>query len=199
MRIFGIVIACLFFLESLLAQNKIVSLTGTVCDLKSKEVLIGSSVWLMSCERKDPPYGEYGAATDVKGRFIITKVPPGRYTLHALYIGYQRYETAPFTLYADSTYCLDILLDPYQGLTAEQAREDIKKGVIRIYMWASMIGYSKAHADLAKEYGFEIGNTGCTPIQTARYDSVMVQYLASRNGKGWFDRFLKEWNKIKWP
>jgi hypothetical protein len=100
-------------------------------------------------------------------------------------------------LHADSTYRFSIVLDPYYGKTAEDAREDIRKGIVRIYMWASMFAPSKAQTLLAEEYGFEIGITGCTAMQTARYDSVMIQHLASRNGGGWFKRFMKEWNKIK--
>lgn len=190
------IMAALLFLGSVSGQNKTGSVVGTVTDLETHEVLIGANVVLKSADGKDTPYG---IATDINGRFLVRNVPAGPYKLRTSYIGYQPFETDLFTLHDDSTYTFVIHLDPYYGKTAEEAREDIRKGIIRIYVWAGMISYSKAHAALAEQYGFEIGVIGCTPFQTDRYDAVMIQHLASRNGKDWFERFRKEWDRIKWP
>jgi hypothetical protein len=180
------------------AQNQANSISGTVSDLETHESLAYASIVLIKPNVQDSI--SFVASTDTLGRFIIRNVTRGTYRLRISCMAYRPFETSLFTIFRDSSKTFDLFLDPYYGFTAEQAHQDIKKGIIRIYVWGNIISYSKAHENLAQQYGFKIGVAGCDPLfRTDKYDSVMIQYLASRNGRDWFQRFLKEWNKIKWP
>lgn len=64
----------------ILAQNTS-SITGTVVDERSKEPLIGVNVVIMGTQ--------LGSSTDLKGNFLIKKVPMGQYQLRFDYIGYK--------------------------------------------------------------------------------------------------------------
>ncbi|MHB2149626.1 TonB-dependent receptor [Calditrichota bacterium LG25] len=57
---------------------------GVVKDSQTLEPLPGANVYLEGTT--------YGAATDIKGRYLITNVPPGQYTLKVDYVGYERAE-----------------------------------------------------------------------------------------------------------
>lgn len=61
-------------------------IVGKVTDAESGEALIGANVLIEGTN--------LGAATDVKGEYLILNVPPGSYTIVARYIGYRemRYE-----------------------------------------------------------------------------------------------------------
>lgn len=167
---------------------------GKVSDPESNEALIGASVILRTPDGRDLPYG---AVTDLDGQFAIQLVPSGVYVLRATYVGYQAFESAAFNVLPDSTYIFEIRLDTYHGLSAEDAREHIRRGIVQIYLWAGFPTYGKERIALAQKYGFEIATTGCLGFRTERYDSVMIQYLEERNGKGWFQKFQKEWDRIK--
>ncbi len=84
------------------AQNA--SISGTVVDATDNEPLAGANVVLLQGEALVT-----GAATDVDGRYVITNVPAGTYTLRARFVGYQEYET-PITLAAGESRTLDITL-----------------------------------------------------------------------------------------
>ena len=188
-------IISLIFSELLSAQPVGAKIKGTASDLETMQPLIGANVILTLPDKND--WLPYGAATDLHGRFLISNVPPGRYRVRVSYIGYQSFKSAPFSLLSDSTRVFSIHLDPYVGLSVEDAQEHIRQGNIKIYLLASMFPPSSAQDALAERYGFKIGNTGCTILRTERYDSAMIKYLEARNGKGWFRRFKKEWDSIK--
>ena len=57
------------------------SITGTVIDSKSGEGLPGANVAITEINR--------GASTDADGRYTITNVPSGTYTLRLSFIGYK--------------------------------------------------------------------------------------------------------------
>ena len=63
-----------------LAQNT-GTITGKVIDARSKEPLVGANVIVLDTNR--------GASTDMKGGFIIEKVPVGTYRMRFVYIGYE--------------------------------------------------------------------------------------------------------------
>ncbi len=77
-------------LLSLIVLNAIISfgqpgtIKGFVYDKASGEPVIFTNVYLY--------HTTYGSATDVNGYFIITKVPPGDYTLMVTYLGYDTLE-----------------------------------------------------------------------------------------------------------
>jgi len=57
------------------------AITGKVIDARSKEPLVGANVIVLDTNR--------GASTDMKGGFIIEKVPVGTYRMRFVYIGYE--------------------------------------------------------------------------------------------------------------
>lgn len=75
-----VMLACtLFFSLNAFAQ---VSVTGTVTDANSGEVIPGASIFLQEVQRGD--------ATDLNGEFEIRNVSAGSYTLIATFVGYER-------------------------------------------------------------------------------------------------------------
>ena len=65
------------------------SLRGTVTDSVTREQLVGANVFLKGTA--------FGSVTDREGKFIITRIPAGTYTLRASYLGYRTGEI-PVTL-----------------------------------------------------------------------------------------------------
>ena len=80
------------------------SLSGTVVDAGDNGPLAGANVVLLQGDALVT-----GAATDVDGRYSITDVAPGTYTLRARFVGYQEHE-AELTLAPGETRTLDIAL-----------------------------------------------------------------------------------------
>ncbi len=78
-KILFIFIICL--IPTLFAQTPTGEITGTVIDAQTKEPLIGVNVLVLDTN--------YGASTDVEGRYIIKNVPVGAYRLRFDYIGYE--------------------------------------------------------------------------------------------------------------
>ena len=78
---FVTILVCVLITTNLFAQNtgKIV---GTVIDKETRAPLPGANVLIEGTM--------LGAATDLDGKFLILRVPPGRYTLVVNFIGYQR-------------------------------------------------------------------------------------------------------------
>ncbi|MDZ7332701.1 MAG: TonB-dependent receptor [candidate division KSB1 bacterium] len=89
--------------SNLLGQNtgKIV---GTVKDAETGAALPGANVILEGTM--------LGAASDLEGRFVIMRVPPGRYTLIANYIGYQRTSIQNVQVLTDLTTTVNFVLKP---------------------------------------------------------------------------------------
>lgn len=57
------------------------SLTGTVTDVTSRQKLVGATVRIVETN--------HGTATDELGRFVLTGILPGDYTLSVSFVGYQ--------------------------------------------------------------------------------------------------------------
>jgi len=57
------------------------TISGSICDAKTGDVLIGAIVVVAGTER--------GAPTDINGEYVITSVLPGTYDLHASCTGYR--------------------------------------------------------------------------------------------------------------
>jgi TonB-dependent receptor len=73
-------ITLLFISMSVFAQNA-GTLRGTIKDSKTKEDIIGATVFVQGINR--------GAATDINGFFSIAKFPVGTYTIKISFIGYE--------------------------------------------------------------------------------------------------------------
>jgi hypothetical protein len=73
-------LAALLFLTTSLLFSQTGTIKGFVYNKASGEPIIFTNVYLNKTT--------YGAATDVNGYFIMTKVPPGDYTLMVTYLGY---------------------------------------------------------------------------------------------------------------
>ncbi|MBD3374129.1 TonB-dependent receptor [candidate division KSB1 bacterium] len=75
----------ILFLLLLMAAASVAKQTGKIAgvitDAETKEPLIGANVIIQGTQ--------LGAATDLKGWYVILNVPPGKYTLNIRYIGYQ--------------------------------------------------------------------------------------------------------------
>ncbi|MDZ7723045.1 MAG: carboxypeptidase-like regulatory domain-containing protein [candidate division KSB1 bacterium] len=67
-----------FFASQALAASLI---RGKVVDSKTGNSLPGANVYLEGTH--------IGAATDMKGNYVINNVPPGAYSMHVTYIGYR--------------------------------------------------------------------------------------------------------------
>jgi hypothetical protein len=73
-------LAAVFLLNLTIAISQSATVRGFVYDKANGEPVIFTNVYLFQTS--------YGAATDVNGYFIITRVPPGEYTLMVSYLGY---------------------------------------------------------------------------------------------------------------
>lgn len=87
---------------SILFSGTTGTISGRVTDKKTGEPLMGVNVIL-----KGTPLG---AATDFKGRYLITKVPPGKYTVVAGMIGYAPVENRNVTVIVDLRTVVDFSL-----------------------------------------------------------------------------------------
>ena len=78
-------------------------LAGNVTDVNSGEVLIGCNILIPSISM--------GAATDINGDYIILNIPPGKFTVKAMMIGYSDVKIENVKFSVDQTSRLNIQLD----------------------------------------------------------------------------------------
>jgi len=72
----------LFFIWPLFTFSQTGSIQGRVIDHKTKETLVGVTVWIEGTS--------YGASTGIDGEFVINNVKPGVYSLTASIISYRK-------------------------------------------------------------------------------------------------------------
>ena len=77
-------------------------ISGKVTDAKSGETLIGSTVLIR---------GVKGMATNVEGRYALTTVAPGKYTIEVKYLGYQTKVIGEVDVAAGKVTGLDVILN----------------------------------------------------------------------------------------
>lgn len=206
------------FTFSVFAQQKTGTIKGKITDADTKEPLVGANVILESTIS--------GTATDIEGEYSILQIPSGVYRIKISYIGYDSKILEAFEVKSDSILYLDINLNSkfdkiipivisdepllgkyptknstqdmldYFSLTPEDAWKNINKGNISIYL-GGWLYVSDSLRTLSNKYGFEPAITGCNPINTSKYDSVMIDYLKIRNGENWYEEFLSEWDELK--
>jgi TonB-dependent receptor len=78
-------------------------LAGKITDRKTGETLIGASIGIQGSSK--------GAATNAEGRYILSELQPGRYTLVIRYIGYQSKSISDIEIKAGAVTQLDAILD----------------------------------------------------------------------------------------
>ncbi|MDZ7374597.1 MAG: TonB-dependent receptor [candidate division KSB1 bacterium] len=83
---------------------------GTIRDARTGEVLPGANVLIKGTS--------IGAASDVHGRYVIMRVPPGSYVLRVTYIGYRPAEV-PVQVLPDQRVVQDVALE-YVGVTGPE-------------------------------------------------------------------------------
>lgn len=88
------------------AQGRI---AGSILDGKSKDPLVAANVFIQGTN--------YGAATDLKGDFVIASVPVGDYKLVVRYIGYQE-KIVDVSVKVDETTLVEIAMD-FQSIQGE--------------------------------------------------------------------------------
>ncbi len=84
------------------------SVSGQVIDASENVELAGANIVLEDAETNDMVTG---AATDAEGRFTITDLAPGQYTLVIRFVGYQE-ERVPLSLDAGAAQTVDVALEP---------------------------------------------------------------------------------------
>jgi len=78
-------------------------LAGKITDRKTGETLIGATIGIQGSSK--------GAATNAEGRYILSELQPGRYTLIIRYIGYQSKSISDIEIKAGAVTQLDAILD----------------------------------------------------------------------------------------
>ncbi|HDQ45284.1 MAG TPA: TonB-dependent receptor [bacterium] len=83
LNVFGIrlILGAMMSFQPFVYASPFGRITGTVFDSQTNEPLPSANVFISGTN--------YGAATDLRGQFVITQVPAGRHNLVARYIGYQ--------------------------------------------------------------------------------------------------------------
>lgn len=110
--LFSIVAFILLFAQTAAAfAQRNATLSGTVSDPALNEKLIGANVYLENTG--------IGSITDVNGNYVITGIPPGDYTLHVSYIGYESI-SEPMELNAGETIQRDMELQFSGGVDLEE-------------------------------------------------------------------------------
>lgn len=93
MRKLTLVILLILFGTLLYAQNG--KLVGVVKDKQTGEPLIGANVIILGTN--------FGAATDIDGKFIILNISPGRYSVAASMVGYGKVTQTDVAIFIDRT------------------------------------------------------------------------------------------------
>ncbi len=98
----ALVVASAVFMEQPLYAQKYGKIVGKVTDAETGEPLPGANVMIVG--------STLGAATDLNGKFVILRVPPGRYDVRATFIGYQTMVQRQVEVLTDLTTRVDFSL-----------------------------------------------------------------------------------------
>ena len=109
MRIISKVLFIILFNAVLFAQNG--KIEGTVTDAKTGDPLPGVNIILKGTY--------YGAASDFNGKYIISNISPGIYTVEVSFIGYKTMQYTGTEVFANRTIQLDMKLEE-SALTLDQ-------------------------------------------------------------------------------
>lgn len=93
----------LLFSLALPALAQTGKITGKVTDKKTGETLIGLTAKLEGLAK--------GASTNVDGRYTLTAIPPGKYSLTFTYLGYATKKVSDIDVKANETATLDVVME----------------------------------------------------------------------------------------
>jgi len=96
-----ILLACLPFLLFAGTTGKLV---GTIKDAQTGEPLIGANILIEGTD--------FGAATNVRGEYVILNIPPGRYNVRISFIGYETILYTDVVIIVDQTTQLSAEIKP---------------------------------------------------------------------------------------
>lgn len=121
----------LFLISSMLSLGQTGTIRGFVYDEKNGEPIIFTNVYLVNTI--------YGASTDVNGYFIITKIPPGTYSLTVTYLGFDSLNI-PISIEADQIITKNLFMRESSitletvNISAErqEAKTETKTSVVKI-------------------------------------------------------------------
>lgn len=97
-----ITIICVVISASVFAQGT-GKISGTISDKKSGETLIGVTIKIVNTNT--------GASTDVEGRYVISNLAAGTYTLQASYVGYSTKNITEVEVKNNTSTALNIILE----------------------------------------------------------------------------------------
>lgn len=125
MRKFLLVLVLFIGVTALLKAGTTGKLTGKVVDSNTKEPLPFVNVIIVGTN--------YGAATDIDGRYIILNIPPGSYSVKAQSVGYQAVIVENVSISIDLTTEQDFALSEsaieLQAVVVEGKQDILKKDV----------------------------------------------------------------------
>ncbi|MCX8112817.1 MAG: TonB-dependent receptor [Bacteroidia bacterium] len=135
----------LYLLGAIWAQRA--TIAGVVIDKNTREPLIGAAVALVGTYK--------GAYTDENGRFTLTEVVPGTYTLRVSYVGYNELLLTGITVKPEQRLQLNLALSP-TGTTLQ---------TVEIVGDRPLVNLESGKSDL-KVTGDEIAQTNAVDVQT---------------------------------
>ncbi len=111
-----------FMLANLSFAQTTGKIVGVVRDVQTGEALPGANVVIEGTL--------LGAATDIDGYFVILRVPPGKHTVTAEFLGYQKVYMEEVEVLTDLTTKLDFSLTP-EGIAGEEIVVIAEKPLVR--------------------------------------------------------------------
>lgn len=93
----------LIFMPAIIFAGTTGKLSGTIKDAQTGEPIVGANVILEGTD--------YGAATNVKGEYVILNIPPGRYNVKVSFIGYETILYKDVGIIVDQTTLLPVELN----------------------------------------------------------------------------------------
>ena len=167
--------------------------TGTVLDKKTKEPVQGANILIVDSNN--------GASSDKDGNFILT-LSPGKYVLKISLIGFNSI-TDTINITNNQHNALRYELDETEihaieekvfVLTEKSALKDISQNKYRIFIAEYNDSIKSIIEKVAAKYGFTVywPDDVYMIVTVDRYNDTMIKYLEKRNGKNWYQRFLKD-------
>ncbi len=141
--------------------------------------------------------GSLLGSSDSLGYYKIDHIPEGQHILHVVNYFHSYDRKYPVTIHANDTTYYDFNIVTDDEYNAELARKDIAQGIVKIKEGGIEIADPFPPWPLFNKYGFEYENVS-VPMYGYwdSYNAVVLEYLDRRNGKGWNQKFKKEY--IEW-